>query len=125
MADIRVADEVWIAAALLHREHPYRRSFQPQEILDRAKREGLHSPPRPGLQWHVYLHCVANRAPNGGDHRMLYETPDGGRRLYRTGDASHPARVSLTGWMCLHSTGISSIGITVIMIEELGSDRSH
>lgn len=92
MADIKVADEIWIANALLHREQPYRRSFQPREILERAKEEALHSPARRGLQWHVYLHCVANRAPNGADYRMLYETPDGGRRLFQTGDDSHPSR---------------------------------
>ncbi len=32
------------------------------------------------------------------------------------------ARMSLTGWMCLNSTGISSFGITEIMTEELGND---
>jgi hypothetical protein len=91
-ADLKVADEVWITAALLHREHPERSDFAVDEIVDRAKREGLSKPFRKGVYVHVVQHCVANRAPNSGRYRMLFETLPGRRRLFRNGDVYHPAR---------------------------------
>jgi uncharacterized protein (DUF433 family) len=90
--DIKVADEVWVATALLHREQPSRTSFRNREIVERVEREGIHGRLRPGIQVHVSVHCVANKPPNPGTYRMLFETPDGGRRLYRPGDPAHPAR---------------------------------
>lgn len=92
IAEIKVADEVWIAAALLHREHPGAADFSIEEIVERARREGLHEPLRPGVYVHVVSHCVANRPPNPGRYRMLLETTAGRRRLYRDGDPSHPDR---------------------------------
>ena len=91
-SDLKVADEVWIAAALLHREHPEAKDFAVDEIVDRALREGLHKPLRRGVYVHVIQHCVANRAPNPGRCRMLFETSPGRRRLYRKGDVYHPGR---------------------------------
>jgi hypothetical protein len=90
--DLKVADEVWIAAALLHREHPGAADFSVEEIVRRAEREGLHKPFRRGVYVHVIQHCVANRAPNPGRYRMLIETGSGRRRLFRRGDSYHPAR---------------------------------
>jgi hypothetical protein len=92
LAKVKVADEVWIATALLHREHPETPDFLIEEIVDRARREGLHEPLRPGVYVHVVLHCVANRPPNPGRYRMLFETTEGRRRLYRNGDVYHPHR---------------------------------
>src|SRR3974390_2636133 len=89
---VKVADEVWIATALLHREHPRRTSFSVEEIVNRAAQEGLVRPQRPGVYVHAVQHCVANRPPNPGRYRMLFETSDGRRRLYRRGDPYHPAR---------------------------------
>src|SRR6266699_6793960 len=89
---LKVADEVWIAAALLHREHAQACDFSIEEIVDRARREGLHEPLRPGVYVHVVQHCVANRPPNPGRYRMLFETSEGRRRLFRIGDAYHPQR---------------------------------
>jgi hypothetical protein len=83
---IKVADEVWIATALIHREHPEATDFSIEEIVDRARREGLHEPLRPGVYVHVVQHCVANRPPNPGRYRMLFETTEGRRRLFRKGD---------------------------------------
>jgi hypothetical protein len=88
----KVADEVWIATALLHREQPKALDFSIEEIVERARREALHEPLRPGVYVHVVLHCVANRAPNPGRYRMLYETSEGRRRLFRPGDAYHMDR---------------------------------
>ncbi len=69
-----MADEVWIGTALLHREHPDRADFSIAEIVDRVAEEGLHKPLRPGVQIHETQHCVANKRPNPGTYRMLYET---------------------------------------------------
>ena len=96
MPIIRVADEVWIAAALLHRRYPDREDFTVGEIVRRARDERVTgaAEPRPGVQSHAYLHCVANRAPNPGRYRMLVETRKGRRRLFRPGDPCHPLRAS-------------------------------
>ena len=90
-----VADEVWIATALLHRQHPGRVDFTVSEIVQQAESAKVAGAPlRPGVQVHAYLHCVANRAPNPGRYRMLFETSKGRRRLFRPGDPCHPRRSS-------------------------------
>ena len=96
MASIRVADEVWIATALLHRQHPQQDDFTVGEIVRRAESERVTGAGRlrPGVQVHAYLHCVANKAPNPGRYRMLVETTKGRRRLFRPGDPCHPLRAS-------------------------------
>src|SRR6266704_361070 len=71
---LKVADEVWIATALLHREHPKASDFSLEEIVESARKEGLHEPLRPGVYVHVVQHCVANRPPNPGRYRVLIET---------------------------------------------------
>ncbi|MFZ3211921.1 MAG: hypothetical protein WA188_10420 [Terriglobales bacterium] len=93
-SQFKVADEVWIATALLHREHPERMDFSVNEILQRAVEENLSGGYRQGLQMHASHHCVAQKAPNppATRHRMLTETARGRRRLFRQGDAFHPAR---------------------------------
>jgi hypothetical protein len=90
--EVKVADEVWIAAALLHRELPGQADFTVAEIVARAEKEGLTGALRPGVYVHVVQHCVANRPPNPGRYRMLFESGSGRRRLFRKGDAYHPAR---------------------------------
>lgn len=89
---IKVADEVWIATALLHRERPTESDFSIAEIMERAHRSALTPSLRPGVYVHVVQHCVANRPPNPGRYRMLFETAPGRRRLFRTGDPYNPAR---------------------------------
>jgi hypothetical protein len=96
-ARTKVADEVWIAAALLHKEHPRKADFSVEEVLARAtkeaaKKEAGKNPLRPGVYVHIVQHCVANRPPNPGRYRMLFETTPGRRRLFRTGDTYNPAR---------------------------------
>jgi hypothetical protein len=90
--EIRVADEVWLAAALLHREQPERNDFTVEEIVERAEKEGLAGKLRPGVYVHVVQHCVANRPPNPGRYRMLFETRKNHRRLFRLGDSYDPRR---------------------------------
>lgn len=90
--EVKVADEVWIAMALLHREQPRSADFTIQEIMRRLKAERMTATVRRGVHVHVISHCVANRAPSPAGHRMLLETNRGRRRLYRPGDPCHPQR---------------------------------
>jgi hypothetical protein len=89
---LKVADEVWIATALLHREHPRREDFSIGEIVSRAAAENIAGELRPGVQIHASNHCVASKTPNPARHRMLAETQRGRRRLFREGDYCHPDR---------------------------------
>lgn len=91
-AAIRLADEVWIAVALLHREHPRAPDFSLKEIEARLVRERLTDEKRPGVYPHLSVHCVANRPPDGGRYRMLFETAPSRRRLFRPSDPYHPKR---------------------------------
>lgn len=89
---LKVADEVWIATALLHRDHPRRPDFTVREIMDRVVSENSTGVVRRSVHVHVIQHCVANRPPNPAGYRMLVETSYGRRRLYRPGDPHHPDR---------------------------------
>lgn len=90
--ELTVGDEVWIATALLHREHPERSDFTTHEIQDRVQRENVVGRVRRGVTPHVYLHAVANRPPNPGKLRLLFATGRDRRRLFRAGDPYDPAR---------------------------------
>jgi len=89
---MKVTTEIWIATALLHRAHREQGDFSVGEIVDRALEENLHGGYRPGLQIHASTHSVANKPPNPGRYRMLFETSRGRRRLYKAGDEFHPYR---------------------------------
>ena len=91
-AEVLVADEAWIALALLHRRHPERESFSAAEIMESAKREKAHPEMRAGLQPHLYLHNVANLPPNSARYRMFSKVGVGTYRLFRPGDDFHPDR---------------------------------
>src|SRR5579871_63206 len=90
--ELKVADEAFLATALLHREHPERLDFTISEIVERAAQENLHGELRPGVRVHVTLHCVANLAPNSANLRMLYATGKRTRRLLLSSDDVHPGR---------------------------------
>lgn len=94
MAKILVADEVWLATAMLHFRNPDQGDFAVREIVSQAEIEKMTGPGplRPGVQIHAYLHCVANKPPNPGRYRMLIETSKGRRRLFRPGDPCHHLR---------------------------------
>jgi len=89
---MKVADEVWVAVALLHREHPKQLDFTIEQVMERAAEEANGEPLRPGVYVHIVQHCVANRPPNPGRYRMLFETAPGRRRLFRSGDNYDSAR---------------------------------
>jgi hypothetical protein len=63
-----------------------------EEILARVEEEGVFGELRPGVYVHIIQHCVANRPPNPGRYRMLFETGKARRRLFRPGDSYNPAR---------------------------------
>jgi hypothetical protein len=94
--EVLVADECWIALALLQRERPERTSFAPKEIMDKLRAERICGELRTGLQPHIYLHNVANLEPNSAKYRMFYRLEDGTLRLFKTGDLAHPARKGKT-----------------------------
>ena len=89
---ISIGDGVWIATALLHREHPDRQDFTITEIRERLARETLAGPIRPGTETHMRLHCVANRPRDPSRLRMLFATGTRTRRLFREGDPYDPSR---------------------------------
>jgi len=91
VTELKIADEVWLATAQLHREHPKRDDFAIAEIKERAAKES-GGELRSGVYVHIVQHCVANRPPSPGRYRILVETAPGRRRLFRTGDSYHVAR---------------------------------
>jgi hypothetical protein len=90
--EVSCAVEVFIAASLLHKEQPGRPGFTIQEIVGRAERENICGELRPGVSVHASQHCVANKAPNPGKHRMLFATGKHTRRLLLPDDVVHPER---------------------------------
>ena len=87
-----VADEAWVATALLHREHPDRKDFTLKEIVRRAEQLAGPEPLRAGVKHHVSYHAVAQTRPNPARHCLLFATGRGRRRLFRPGDPRHPDR---------------------------------
>ncbi len=92
LIDVSCAVEVFLAAALLHKEQPERADFTIQEIVNRAARENITGEIRSGINVHASQHCVANKAPNPAKHRMLFATGKHTRRLLLPGDEVHPER---------------------------------
>ncbi len=86
-----IADSVWLATALLHRENSQASDFSVQEIIQKSLAT-RHESYSPGLPVFTSKHCVANKAPNSLRYRILVETTRGRRRLFRTGDSFHPDR---------------------------------
>jgi hypothetical protein len=95
-AHLLVADEVWVALAMLHQKHRQRASFSAKEVLDQVKLERAYPDLRAGVQAHIYLHNVANVEPNSARYRMSFKLEDDTYRLYRPGDAGHPLRKGKT-----------------------------
>lgn len=93
---VKVADELYIAVALLHREHPDRDAFSISEILERAVAENLGASrsDQRSLRLHAYEHAAGNVPPGkvGGRYRMVFREPDNRIRLLRTSDEVHPDR---------------------------------
>ena len=89
---LKVADAVWLATAMLHREHPKAEGFTIAEIVEKVKQEALTDKEHISIYTHVNQHCVANRPPNQARLRMLIETKDEKRRLFCPSDSFHAER---------------------------------
>ena len=93
---VKVADELFLIVALLHRENPHVNSFTIAEILDRAAKEGLGTSrtDQRSLRQHAYEHAAANVPPGkqGGKYRMVFREEDNRIRLLRHSDYVHPER---------------------------------
>lgn len=90
--ELTVADQVWIATALLHYENRDRAHFSKQEIRRQCEEIDREGAQRPGISQHISTHCVASKPASPAKHRMLTRTGTGRRRLFRLGDAEHPDR---------------------------------
>ncbi len=89
---LKLADEVFLVVATLHQENPNAEDFSVQEIVEKANQLRLNGDVRPGFITHVRQHCVANKAPNPGDYRMLFDTGRSRRRLIRSSDRWNRSR---------------------------------
>lgn len=95
ISDLLLADRIWIAVALLHRESPIREDFSKDEIRRKLRESSLASGTKPGsVNAHLKEHLVANVPPSSTKYRMLFETRPGFLRLYRPGDFLDPRRQS-------------------------------
>ncbi len=86
---LKVAEEVWVAAALLHRNSPRRKDFTIDEIVERVRKEAGGRKLRASVYAHVVQHCVANKPPSPSRLRYLVETRPGYRKLFRRGNGWH------------------------------------
>lgn len=100
---VRVADAVFIGAALLQRENPDREDFSLREIEARVVQEGIWKGEVGSISAHISRHCVANSAPNGGSYAVLFETRKSMRRLLLPGDPIHPDRQKGKKWPEKHA----------------------
>jgi len=87
-----IADSVWLATAMLHRENALAQDFSVREIIQKVSAAHLIDGFKPGLSVFTSKHCVANKPPNPLRHRILLETTRGRRRLFREGDPFHADR---------------------------------
>ena len=71
LSRVKVADEVWISTALLHRENASATDFSIEEIVERARKEELQVPLRPGVYVHVVQHCVPKLFRVGRDENII------------------------------------------------------
>jgi hypothetical protein len=92
--DVKVADELFLCVALLHREQPDRASFSIPQVLARASAEGLGEGRlgQRSLKQHAYEHAAANKPPGQGKYRMVFREPDNTIRLLRPSDHIDPRR---------------------------------
>ncbi len=88
ISSMPVADHIWIALALLHREFPDRDDFSKDEIRSKLDESGLsEGTKRSSVNAHLKQHLVANVKPSSTKrYRMLFETRPGRIRLFRPGD---------------------------------------
>jgi hypothetical protein len=92
-SEIRLADRIWVAVALLHQKFPLREDFSKEDIRQEMRELGLMAGLNPGsVAAHLKEHMVANVPPSTGKYRMLFESRPGRLRLYVPGDEIDPRR---------------------------------
>jgi hypothetical protein len=91
---VKVADELFLTVALLHRELPERLSFTIPEVLARASQEGLGEAraDQKSLKQHAYEHAAANITPGQGKYRMIFREAGNTIRLLKPSDYVDPRR---------------------------------
>jgi len=93
--EIKLADRIWIAVALLQRENPSREDFDREEIRRKLRETGLMKGLKPqSVAAHLQEHLVANVPPSSTKYLMLYQTRPRFLRLLRMGDNIDPGRQS-------------------------------
>jgi len=101
--ELRLADRIWLAVAMLHQLFPQAASFSRVEIREELDKSGLARGTNPAsVNAHLKQHLVANVPPSTGKYTMLFETNlfetrFGSLRLYRPGDFVDPQRRSRRG----------------------------
>ncbi len=89
---IKVADQLYLTLALLHREQPGKSSFSIAEVIERAKKEGFGRDSQ-SLRAHAYGHAAANLDPkSNGRYRIVFREENKTVRLLQKGDYVHPDR---------------------------------
>ena len=100
-SELRLADRIWLAVAMLHQLHPQAGGFSKLEIREQLDKSGLGNGTNPAsVNAHLKQHLVANVPPSTGKYTMLFElfeTKVGFLRLYRPGDLIDPQRRSGRG----------------------------
>ena len=91
---IRVADEVWIAVASLHRNHPWRADFTIDEIMEQAETAKVARSRTVASRSGPTSVSIASPTglPTPERYRMLSKHGPAGVRLFRPGDPCHPGR---------------------------------
>ena len=93
--DLLLADSIWLAVAMLHREFLDHEDFSKEEIRKKLCDSGLDAGwKKTSIHAHLKEHMVANVPPSSTRYRMLYETRPGYLRLFRPDDPVHPLRQS-------------------------------
>jgi hypothetical protein len=96
-SELRLADRIWLAVAMLQRMFP-ERAFSKAEIRQELDKSNLGNGMNPAsVNAHLKQHLVANVPPSTGKYTMLFETGVGFLRLYRPGDPIDPQRQSGRG----------------------------
>ena len=97
MSELRLADRIWLAVAMLQQQFP-QAAFSKTEIRQELDKSGLGQGINPAsVNAHLKQHLVANVPPSAAKYIMLFETNVGFLRLYRPGDFIDPQRRSGRG----------------------------
>lgn len=91
--ELLLADRIWIAVALLHRDSPDCEDFSTEQIRAKFRETGLSLGTKPSsVAAHLKQHLVANVPASSTPYRMMFETRPGYLRLFRPGDYTDPSR---------------------------------